>query len=187
MVVFDFDKTLTNADTLKGFYNEFRSDFYFYFKKLILIFAAVLYKCSVINNDRLKKIGVSLFLKGKKVSEIDVAGRRYAKKIPLNKIYFEEYLQTSKDNRMIVSASFQEYLKYVFPEERIIASSLSYDSNLVKGLAENLYGKTKREFLIKCEINFIERLYTDSYSDRFLMEISKEVFLVKREKMFLIK
>jgi len=180
MVVFDFDKTLTFKDTLIGFYKiTNKSNLSYYIKRVLLIMSAICYKLKIISNNRLKKIGLGLFLKGKDKSYIDEKAKMYAASIKLNEIYYKDYLKYPIKDRMIVSASFIEYLKPLFPNEKLLASSLLYSkSEIVIGLQDNMYADKKRVALFENGIKHIDLLYTDSYSDKALMEISDKVFLI---------
>jgi len=188
LVVFDFDKTLTKKDTLFGFYREVDGkNPFFLFKHLILLSAAVLFKFRFINNDRLKKTGVRLFLMGKSRKKIMAAAQSYSKKIELNKIYREHYSNLAKEEKVILSASLEEYLKFLFPGEQVYASTLNYSNDRVKGLTRNLYGDRKKRLLNSFGIDKIICLYTDSYMDEPLMRISEKVFLVKEDRKIRIK
>ncbi|MDZ7755204.1 haloacid dehalogenase-like hydrolase [Rhodohalobacter sp.] len=183
VIVFDFDKTLTEKDTLFGFYKSVAgSERMFFAKKIILITAGVLYKIGLIKNRTLKGIGFFLYLKGKKIEDLEIAAKEYSKKIELNAIY-KNYFQKKEGDKWIISASPEIYLKYVFPNEKIAGTQLSYDGGTVKGLKLNMFGEEKRKFMTENGISKIDELYTDSMSDKPLMDISEKVFLVKRESV----
>lgn len=187
--VFDFDKTLTYHDTLVGFYKVVnKPGFKYYLKRTLLIIAAICYKLKIIDNNKLKKIGVRLFLKGKDKSYIDEKAIAYAGTIKLNEIYYNDYQKYSIKDRIIVSASLMEYLKPLFPKDKILSSSLLYSqSQKVIGLNDNFYAEQKLLALSKNGIERIDTLYTDSYSDRSLMQISDNVFLINKGVKILIK
>ncbi|WP_421947811.1 HAD family hydrolase [Phaeodactylibacter xiamenensis] len=180
MVVFDFDKTLTNEDTLWGFYKEVdSSNLFFSFKRGIILFFAILHKVKIINNTVLKKIGVRLFLKGKSRDYLLKKAITYTQKIPLNNIYSIHFLSVPKEKRLIISASFDVYLSILFLGERVIGSSLYFEKGKVLGLEKNMYGEQKKLVLKENGIETIEALYTDSYSDKPLMEIANCINIVK--------
>lgn len=189
IIVFDFDKTLTYKDTLYGFYEAVSGDTpSFKVKYVLFLFIAILAKVKLISNDSLKKFGIKLFLKGKHKNKINKKGKEYASSIKLNRIYSEDFKKIPSKNKIIVSASFEEYLKPVFPDHLIIGSKILFDKNgRVKGLDRNLYGERKLTFLHYTGVEYIDVLYTDSYADKPLMEISKCVYLVKGNKKKLIK
>jgi phosphoserine phosphatase len=185
LVVFDFDKTLTYDDTLYGFYKEIGGNhFLFPVKRLLLFLSAIMFKLNIISNDHLKRVGVWLFLKGRSRFEIDRAASIYATKIKLNKIYQEIFLKKPCQTRLVVSASYEEYLKYIFPEDQVIGAQLNYDNNVVKGLKRNMFGSQKSEFLEAKGNPNIDEFYTDSYTDLPLMNISNKNFLVQGDKIF---
>lgn len=184
MTVFDFDKTLTNRDTLFGFYREVDGRHpLFRLKQLLLLLAAVCYKLNMIDNDRLKAIGIKLFLAGKPRETIESAAAGYARKIKLNDIYYREYQSTAEADRLIISASLESYLRELFPGEQIAASRLKYRSGKVLGLELNMYGPEKRAFLHHQGISRIDCLFTDSPADQPLMDMAGQVFMVRNGKI----
>lgn len=188
MIVFDFDKTLTNKDTLFGFYRQVDGDSSFFsIKRVLLLFTGVASKLKLLNNDQLKAVGVRLFLKGKSKATIQKAAETYARKIQLNGIYTEDYLVVPRDSRLIISASFEEYLNILLADEKILASQLQYKSGLVSGVKVNLYGAEKKVALHNIGLDEIDMLYTDSYSDEPLMVIAKKVYLITNGRKEVIK
>lgn len=180
IVVFDFDKTLTNTDTLFGYYALVnKNGLKFTFKKLFLLSAAIGYKVGIINNDILKQLGVRLFLYGLSKDWLEEKAKDYAKSIKLNRVYYRNFLNTPRENRMIISASLAIYLKKVFPDEKVVGSELTFNQNKVVGLKKNMFGESKKKYLKEEGVNNIDCLYTDSYSDSPVMEISQKVLLVK--------
>ena len=173
IVVYDFDKTLTYKDTLLGFFLSFSKN---PIKIFSYFFLMVLTKFKLISNDALKEGGVKLFLKGKSKDEVERVAKNYAKTIKTNKVYKE---MSFEDRVLIVSASFEEYLKPLFPESvEIVASKLKYKDNKVEGVLFNCYSYKKVSVIKQKGIHFIDILYTDSYSDMPLIKISKQAFFV---------
>lgn len=178
VIVFDFDKTLTNKDTLFGFYRIVAGDDrLFPFKRLLLIAIGVLYKTRLIKNSTLKRIGIYLFLKGRTRDELESAARKYGKQIKLNDIYLNHYLKTD-DEKWIVSASPEIYLRHLFPGDHVAGTTFTHNGNKVMGLETNMFGQEKKRFLGEKGVTHIRKLYTDSIADKSLMEISEEVYIV---------
>lgn len=185
IIVFDFDKTLTYKDTLFGFYKAAsRSRVLFNVKYPFFLVAAAAYKLGFISNSGLKKVGIWFYLKGKTREELEAIGKEYAAKIDLNKVYRDVFLNYSADQVLIISASFEEYLKPLFPQYRVTGSQLEYSEwGCVKGLDLNMFGEKKREWLEKNKICKIDMLYTDSFSDLPLMKMSNSTFLVSMDSI----
>lgn len=179
-VLFDFDKTLTFEDTLYGFYLICNDGEISFIKKLIYFFSSILNYSNLINNTTFKKIGIKLFLYGKKKSKIDKYSIHYAEKILLNKLYYNEFKKSK--NKIIITASFENYVKHVFTNDVnviIYGSRLNYDKDLkVCGLKNNLFGKMKRKHLINKGFDCFENFYTDSMSDKYLFSLSKNIYIV---------
>ena len=184
MQVFDFDKTLTYTDTLFGFYHHVaRKKAFFHFKKGLIFFSAVLYKIGLISNDKLKSIGVFLFLKGCTQSELSKASQDYSKRIKLNGIYHSIYNQTNTSKKIIITASPEIYVQKVFPNDKIIGTKLAFNDNRVERLKINMFGQAKADYLISLGVTEIETLYTDSITDKPLMKMAKKVYLIKNGKI----
>jgi phosphoserine phosphatase len=186
VAVFDFDKTLTDNDTLFGFYKSVAgNDHGFFVKRMILIAAGVLYKMGFVKNDKLKSIGIALFLRGRTRNELEIAAREYAKQIKLNDIYFNNF-QNTKGERWIISASPEIYLKLLFPDEKVAGTTFIYNEDKVKRLATNMFGMEKKLFLYEKGIKSINEFYTDSMSDKPLMKIADNVYMVRNGKAELV-
>jgi len=178
--VFDFDKTLTDRDTLFGFYRTVAGgDPLFLFKRILLIAAGVLYKTGIIKNRTLKRIGVYLFLKGRTRDELEIAARKYCKQIELNDIYLNHYQKTDGE-KWIVSASPEIYLRHLFPGDHVAGTTFTYSGNKVMRLEINMFGQQKKSFLGEQGITQIHNLYTDSIADKSLMDISENVYFVNQ-------
>jgi len=184
IVVYDFDKTLTYKDTLFGFFTSFSKNPL----KIFLYFTAMVFsKFKLISNDSLKDFGVKLFISKKSRDEVQKRAKEYAKKIKTNRVYDEIKLDKNK-KIYIVSASFEEYLNYLFDKDiKIIASKLRYKDDKVTGLLYNCYSKRKIEALKNENILKIDRFFTDSYSDLPLAKISKEIVVVKGDEQKVCK
>jgi len=182
IIVFDFDKTLTKKDTLFGFFLECsRNDLFIPIKLILWLISVILNQARVISNTSFKKICVLIFIKGKSKQEINRCSLRYAKKIKFNKIYHSIFIK--KNNPYIVSASFRDYIRPLFPKNRIVCSELEYRKNFVTRLKKNCYGIQKKKELNRLGIYEIDELYTDSFSDLPLAKISKNVYLVNGDNI----
>ena len=180
VAVFDFDKTLTDRDTLFGFYRTVAgTDPLFLFKRMLLIAAGVLYKAGLITNCTLKRIGIYLFLKGKSRDELKDAARRYSEQIELNDIYLNHYQKTDSE-KWIVSASPEIYLRRLFPGDHVAGTTFTFSGNNVTGLKTNMFGQEKKKFLVEKGITRIHSLYTDSIDDKSLMDMSERVYIINQ-------
>lgn len=184
-VVFDFDKTLTKRDTLTGFY------LHVYGYKLSLIpklfiynIYRILFKLRLIINDDLKELGVSLFLKGKPAELISAKSIEYAQKINLNQLFADYDFKNTDEEIIIISGSFETYLKHIFPNNvKTLGSKLSIVDDKVYDLEFNCFSWSKIKVLNNLGITKIEVLYTDSLSDLPLTTIAHEIFIVNKDKV----
>ena len=84
----------------------------------------------------------------------------------------------------IVSASFEVYLKKIFPDNVvIIGSQIGYSSLVVNGLKYNCYKGEKAKALSKKGVYRIDEFYTDSYRDFSLAKISDKVIIVDGDEL----
>jgi phosphoserine phosphatase len=186
-IVFDFDKTLTYKDTLFGYFiycaNKKKAIFYVYL--VIYIFVLVLAKFDYFSNEYVKSIGIKFFLKNLDIENLNKISREYSKKIRLSEIYYNDYLKYIKDksiNLFVISASFNEYLKYLFSEDNIIASSMKILNGRPLEINFNCYGTNKVNALKNMNIEKIDVFYTDSITDLPLVGMANKIYLVKKGK-----
>ncbi|WP_138429458.1 haloacid dehalogenase-like hydrolase [Fodinibius saliphilus] len=189
LIVFDFDKTMTEKDTVLGFYKEASTVKLLYCLKLPLLYLfALLTKLNVITNTELKRLGIKLFLRGLKREKLEKVASDYSTKIKLNEVYRDDFGRYPPEKVVIMSASYQTYLKPLFPNHRVVGSELLFDSSSqVADLHINMYGEQKKKWLNNQGIDEIDILFTDSYSDKPLMDIAKNVVMVKNGEKELLK
>jgi phosphoserine phosphatase len=187
VIVFDFDKTLTYKDTILDFFIFCsKKNFLLCLRLLFYFFLTILLKFRVINNGLIKELGIKLFVSHLKSEELELLCKDFSKGIKLNKIYYNDFLKNHPDS-IIVSSSFIEYLKFIFPNNLVIASKIKFKENKPVGLSFNCYGIEKRVKLNEIGIKNIDVLYTDSISDLSIVKISKKIFLVKCDSLVLCR
>ena len=184
VIVFDFDKTLTYKDTLLGFFLYCSSkNLLFPFKVFCFFFLMVCAKLKMTSNFKLKEYGIRFFLYGQHRSNIHKKSSEYAKKISFNDL-FKNFNFNTDLAIYVSSASFEEYLKMIFPDNvKILASQLTYDNDRVSGLKFNCYRENKKRVLAEKDVHEIDVLYTDSYNDYSLAMISKKIMIVKKDRL----
>lgn len=180
MIIFDFDKTLINKDSLFGFYKAVHgNNTNFKIKRVLLLIGAILYKLKIISNDGLKRLGIFLFLNDQNQKDIEKSSQLYVQTLVLNSLYYDIFLNYPKEKRIIISASPEIYLKKMFPDEKVLGTVLDFKTSKVR-LKLNCYKHNK---LLRYKQNYpnipVEAVYSDSYSDKPLFEISNEYHIVK--------
>lgn len=179
--IYDFDGTIYNGDS--------SIDFYLYCikknKKIIrripsFCFNIILYSIKKIKKEQLKENFFS-FLND--VKDIDKTINEFWIKHK-NKIK-KFYIKSKHNNDIIISASPSFLLKPICDELKIkdlIATEI--DKKTGKFLSLNCYGKEKVTRLKNKYKNIIiEKFYTDSLSDLPLINISKESYIIKKNKI----
>jgi len=186
IVVYDFDKTLTYKDTLLGYflYSGKRNVLY-PFKSIIYFFSMILAKLKFMTNTDLKRVGVNLFLSNLEEDVFYKKSKNYHRSIEFNNL-FKNLTYSKESEYFIVSASFEEYLKPIFPSfVNIVASKIAVSKNRAVGVEFNCYKENKIEALKKLGVDSIDILYTDSYSDLEMAKISKEIIIVKGDTLII--
>jgi len=185
LVVFDFDKTLTKYDTIFPFFVFCASKRPLRFFFFPLYFACkVLSKFGVITVQKEKELGL-LLLCPRRYDGFKVLAEEYAAKLiseALNGVYFSDFerYERSGIRLIIASASFQEYLQHIFPDQEVIGSACRVSSEgRIMGLAQHPYKVEKADALKMAGIEEIDVFYTDSAADMPVAEISRTVKWVK--------
>ena len=183
--VFDFDKTLTQKDTINGFYLSLsKYNLFFFLKCFVYLIVMLFVKFKILSNSFLKQIGVFFFLKGLSKDEIEVFSKSYAKKIKFNNLYYNFNFKRTDLDIYIVSASYEIYLNKIFPENvKIIGSQLNFNNGYINKLKFNNYAESKLLSLKKQNIIKIDALYTDSINDLALAKISEKIYVVFKESI----
>jgi len=185
VIVFDFDKTLTRYDTILPFFVFCASKRPLRFLFLPLYFACkVLSKFGFITVQKEKELGLFL-LCPRRYAEFKVLAEEFAAKLTsgaLNGVYSSDFAryESSGVRLIIASASFQEYLQHIFPNQEVIGSACRVSAEgLIEGLTHHLYKEEKAHALKMAGIEEIDVFYTDSASDMPVAEMSQTVKWVK--------
>lgn len=174
--IYDFDKTIYDGDST--------IDFYLYCIKkhpIILILLPItvlyflLYKFKIIDKVKFKE---KFFLFLKFIPNVD----------DTIKMFWGENLKKIKDwfyndksvNKIVISASPEFLLKVIINEIKVIDIIASkVDKRTGKFNSPNCYGEEKVRRLNEKYSNYtIENFYSDSLSDKFLAQLSKNSYLV---------
>ncbi len=184
-ILFDFDKTLTYDDSLLGFFAYCTpKGFLFPFKLLLYFVYMVLAKLKIKSILSLKNFGISLFISGIEKEKLLKLSTEYAFRIKTNKVYKEMYKYEHKnDEKIVVSASFSEYVKPLFPDALLLCSELIYKDNKPYKVGRHCFGKEKVKMLQEQGIESVYECYTDSLHDLPLIEMSLNKFLVRGDSI----
>ena len=186
IIVFDFDKTLTNYDTTLPFFlfcckgNRIRVIFlplYFLIK--------IMSKLRFISVKKQKEIGLKFFCP-RSIQEFTQLCSRFSETIKLNDLYFTEFLRLSNGNNKIVvaSASFQCYLENLFQGIEVIGSLVEVDSlDRIIGIGRHPYKEEKAALLQTKSWSGIKCFYTDSKNDSPTVNLSEKTIWVCQGRM----
>jgi len=143
----------------------------------------ILCKIKVISNTKLKDIGIMLFLSNLNENELKNKFNSYHKKIDFNDL-FANLNFDSKNNYIIISASFQDYIHPIFPNfVQVFGSTIKYVNRKPKKTLFNCYKENKVTALNNNNITKIDVFYTDSFSDFSLAKLAKEIIIVKNNNL----
>ena len=188
IIVFDFDKTLTKKDTLFDFFLfASNKDFHFCFNVIIYCFWMLLTKLNYLKNEQLKTKGIQLFLSSLSREVLNFKFKNYHKLITFNSMFSNlEYNEDAK--YYILSASFQEYIRPIFPNfVTVLGSTIKYRNDVAQELLFNCYKENKVNLLKDRDIEVIDTLYTDSFSDFCLAKMAKEIIIVNNNRLIKCK
>jgi len=181
MNVYDFDKTIYDGDSTV--------DFYFYsIKRQPNLLRFLPYQALVFIKYKLKYITKteakeSFFKMFNGIKDIDLYINDFwnKNKHKIKKFYKETHL----DDDIVISASPEFLLEPICKELKIktlLASRV--DKKTGKYTGENCYGEEKvKRFYELYKDGKIDTFYSDSLSDTPLKEISKNAYIVKKDKL----
>lgn len=179
--VYDFDKTIYDGDSSIDFYifclKEHPSIIFLLPKQ---VYAVLLYKLKIVKKEKMKE---EIFSFLKKIKDIDKIITKFWESKFIN--IKDWYLNTNHKNDIIISASpyflLEECCKRL-GVKKLIATEVDKISG--KFLSNNCYGEEKVIRLKEEYPNVIvEKMYTDSLSDLPLLNLSKEGYLVEKNKI----
>lgn len=191
LILFDFDGTLTEKDTLLEFIKHVRGSRSFYLGFLILSPLLILYKFGFIKNSQMKQIVLSFFLGGMSVNKFNKECQTFAstvipdfiRKEALDKLRYHKALG---DEIYIVSASPENWVRYYADSISVktIATQLIIENEKITGRLAglNCYGPEKVR-RIKEELNLNDYTsviaYGDSHGDREMLALAHHSYFRK--------
>ena len=184
IVVFDFDKTISEKDTFNSFlYFMGRNVNYYLIRRFVYYLVIALRKLRLISNLKQKQLGLNLFVNKNTIID-DISLISFCKNIKLRKFILDLLGKKSWDSRVIIcSASPKIYIKKLFPKYEVYGLEFSLLNNkyIIK---KHPYKIEKLRILQEIGVTRIDEFYTDSYSDRFIARISKINYVVSKTKTY---
>lgn len=182
IIVYDFDKTLTNYDTTLPFFLYCSKKKPFIIIKLPFYFCIkVMSKFRFITVKREKEIGLKLFC-SKKYSDFKNDAITFSKKIVLNDLYREDFQNNEfeKNKIIVASAAFKDIIDSLFLNTINFGTTLKVDDKgYIIGIENHPFKREKLEILKGNGIDKIDVFYTDSKNDIYVSWISKEILWIK--------
>jgi len=181
ITVFDFDKTLTYKDTTLPFLCHGTHGITRLLRVLHFYLLAVAVKLRMLSVLALKESLLLHYFKDWSKEKWQQHCLAFSQTIHLNQLY----RQTNWDQPgiWVMSASFEDWLKPLFPSHiKVAASTILWQNNQLKGIERHLIGQAKANFLRENGIQKIEILYTDSKADLPLAFMADAVVWVSGDK-----
>lgn len=189
MRVFDFDNTIYNGESALDFFIYYLKKFPFQVAKYIPEFArgVIKYKRGSLSIDEALQSYSSIFKDCcRRFDDIPAEIERFWDKNAHNVKQF--YLDMKQPDDVILSASPEVVLKVICSRigvKNVIGSQLDIEKGEIHSICyrENKIGRFKEHY----PDTVIDEFYTDSFNDKPFMDISNDVYLVKKNKIKKIK
>ena len=191
IAIFDFDGTITTKDTLFDFIVFSKSRFKLYTGLIYLSPILILYKLSVIKNEKAKEILFSFFFKNNDYYQFKELGKKYITRIEAiihqdSRVELEKYKE-NKTKIVIVSASIKEWIEPWATKNgiQVISTNIEVENNKITGRfsSRNCYGIEKVNRLKKVFPNredYYLIAYGDSNGDNELLKYADTAIRYKR-------
>lgn len=183
---FDFDGTITKADSTARFIRYLVGDSKFFIGILFLLPFMLLYILNIISNNSIKQILITYFFKGKSINEFKKHAEYFSLNMlePLIRKKALEQIAWHKENGhdvVIVSASIDLWLRpwCIKNDIVLISSMLEVNDNVITGKTrnKNCYGLEKvtriKELYNLSEYSYIYS-YGNSRGDYEMLKIANE-------------
>ena len=185
VVVFDFDGTLTNYDTLVKFFIE-QIKMQKRYGLYVVLFALKVSSKLKMTSIAFEKMTMLRLLFGYNMVKMRSAFIDYAKRIQLNELgNLPNRKQLEGDRVIILSASPSEYIKQVYPKCEVVGLEyvLTRESLTV---TRHPYGEEKKRILIDMGLEQIDEFYYDSKSDEAVLTIVIKEYKVNKGKILVL-
>ncbi len=180
LTVFDFDKTIYDGDSSIDIYLfELKKHMYLIRYLPLQLWGMLMYKLRIKPKEYFKEKYFS-FLKG--IKDIDSEIIEFWNK---NETKIKKYMLEGKKNIVVISASPEFLLKPICEKigvDKLIATKV--ESKTGDFLSNNCYGEEKVKRLAEEYDTYeIDEFYSDSKSDIYLAKLSKNSYIVKKDKI----
>ena len=188
LALFDFDGTISNDDSFRGFIIYYCGYRKFFLGSLILSPIYILYNLGIIKNNFMKEAAISFYFKNENISDLWAMGKQYGNKIIDTMIRDKakekiKWHQNNGDKIIVVSASANIWLESWCLKNSVdlIATELEEKDGKVTGklINGNCFGNEK-VVRVKKAVNTkdYEEIYAygDSRGDRELLDFADKSF-----------
>jgi HAD superfamily phosphoserine phosphatase-like hydrolase len=185
IVVFDFDRTLTRDDTIRGFYRSISPSWPDWQRRVAPVRAAwTLGRLRLLPERAIKRIGFARFLSGRAQTDLELLGARYVRTLELHEAVVERLDRHVRDGSrvFVLSASWEVYVRAFRPEITTVATPIEYVGGIARKMGRHCAGEAKAEALrSRFGIHRVDEAYSDSFSDLPLLRMAERPFFVERD------
>lgn len=188
LILFDFDGTLTNKDSLLVFFQFTHGKLHFYWNILLSLPIVILWKIGILKAANGKNLIFNIFYKNWSKEKLEDYGNRFVQSA-IPKILFPGAIDLIKSYQKegtkiaLVSASTDVYLQYFCQQYHLkcICTELLYENDIYTGKFKtpncNKQEKVKRVKAIYNKNNFNKTIaYGNSSGDKAMMDWADESF-----------
>jgi len=164
ITVFDFDKTLSYQDTTLPFFCFGTQGWSRGLRIIHFYMLAIAVKLGLLTVFALKDRLLQAYFKNWPKEKWEQHCLAFSRTITLNQLY--KQTDWKQSGIWVISASFEDWLKPLFPAHiKVAASTILWENNQLKGIDRHLIGQAKADYLQKSGIQKIDQLFTDSKTD----------------------
>ena len=177
VVVFDFDGTLTNYDTLARLFSEqikVQKRLWLY---VLLFVLKVSSKFKLTSIAYEKETMLNVLFSGNQ-TKLNSVFSDFAKHIQTNELGNLPNMKLAEGAKVIIlSASPSEYIKMVYPGCEVIGLEYEFTNKHIK-IIRHPYGEEKKRILLNIGISQVDEFYYDSKSDEAVLSIAVKGYKV---------
>ena len=182
-VLFDFDGTLTLRDTVHGYYRALAPSRSGRAKGMGSVWTQVVLGHLRANApDAVKRAGFRAFIQGRSQRDLEDVGRSYVATVPLRTGVVERLdgAIAAGDRVLIVSASWDVYVRFFRPQVRTIATTIEFINGRAVAMGPHLAGMAKVGALRQAGIERVDEAFSDSLLDLPLLRLADRAWLIDR-------
>lgn len=181
---YDFDKTLTLADTTLPFLLFAQPMGQRFVRRLHYYATGILVKLSIWTTATHKNHCLRCYFKGWSAQNWALHCQAFAKHIQLHALFHQTDWLAADRQYIILTASPVDWVRPLFPSSvAVYGSTIAFGAHGLAGLAHELAGEAKLAQLHALGIYELAAFFTDHANDRPVAAIAKSIFFVRGKEV----